>query len=193
MSVLEPAALRPHDLAKTEIDAWRGRCLNTFSRAEKAVIKTLEMMQSSNTKLSIEPLAGQRLKTLEKLASSQSATDAQIAAVATALAEWRQLDLNRPFFSHGLVTELVDRHGVWHVRFDFIAVKKGVLNEQKLNLSKDEATDFESQLHRAFTLLSGQLGQLRKRMEAKDQLPPSNAGTMPNPNHRPTPRQASSG
>jgi len=193
MSVLEPANLRPHDLAKTEIDAWRGRCLNTFSRAEKAVIKTLETMQSANTKLAIEPLAGQRLKTLEKLASSQSATDAQNAAVASALAEWRQLDLNRPFFSHGIVTELVDRQGKWHVRFDFIAVKKGVLNEQTLHWSKDEATDFESQLHRAFMLLSGQLGQLRKRMEAKDHLPPSNANTAPDPDARPAPGKATPG
>ena len=185
MSILEPANLRPHDIAKLAIEAWRGRCLNTFSRAEKAVIETLATIRSKNAETLIEPLAGQRLKTLEKLSIIQPATDAQRIVLTSAIADWRQLDLQRPFFSHGLVTELVDRQGKWHVRLDFIAVKKGALDEQKLQWSQDEAIEFETRLHHAFTALSGQLGQLRKRVAAEATSPQSAAPKKPDPGPSP--------
>lgn len=165
MSVQDHANLRPHDLAKAEIEAWRGRCLNTFSRAEKAVTKTLSMIRASDPKARLEPLAGQRLNSLDKLASEEHATEAQKSALVAAISCWRAVDVKRPYFSHGIVTELIDRTGQWHVQIDFIAVKKGVLEPQRMILSQPEALEFEERLHSAFSKFSSQLGQLRKRKQ----------------------------
>ena len=160
--------LRTHEIAKAEIEAWRGRCLNTFSRAERSVTETLETIFSNGTKALLEPLAGQRLNTLEKLAGKYQATDAQKAALVSALSGWRSLDVRRPFFSHGIATELIDRNGQWHVQFDFIAVQKSMPQAQRLNWSQDEAARFEDNLHRAFSTLSSQLGQFRKRINLQN-------------------------
>jgi hypothetical protein len=115
-------------------------------------------------KASLEPLAGQRLNTLDKLAGDHPATDPQKAALVSALSDWRSLDANRPFFSHGIATELTDRTGQWHVQLDFVAVRKGMAEAQRLTLSQTEAIVFEDRLHHAFSALSSQLGQFRKRL-----------------------------
>ncbi len=168
MSVPEPVNLRPHDLAKAEIEAWRGRCLNTFARAEKAVTETLTKVREREPKISLEPLAGQRLSALDKLAGEHSTTCAQKAALISALSDWRSLDVKRPFFSHGIMTELTCRTGQWHVQLDFIAIRKGVSEPQRLNWSKLEALEFEERLHTAFKAMASQLGQLRKRLQSQN-------------------------
>jgi len=114
----------------------------------------------------LEPLAGQRLNSLEKQVGKHQATKAQKEALLSAIAEWRLHDERRPAFSHGVVTELLDRQGIWHVQIDFVAIQKGVGVPIRTAFSKSEAEEFEKSLHSAFTKLSGQLGQLRKRMES---------------------------
>lgn len=162
VSIPEPANLRPHDLARVEIETWRGSCLNVFARMEKSVTETLVRLQDGNPKVVLEPLAGQRFKTLETLMADCPTTPAQQQARQTALASWRALDVMRPFFSHGILTELVGRTGEWHLQLDFIAIRKGKCEVQRLNWSKAEALEFEERLHTAFKALTNQLGQLRK-------------------------------
>lgn len=171
MSIPEPANLRPHDLARVEIETWRGRCLNVFARMEKSVTETLVRLQDGDPKLALEPLAGQRLKTLEGIMSAFPATPAQQQARRNALSSWRELDVMRPFLSHGILTELVGRTGEWHLQLDFIAVRKGKGEGQRLNWSKAEAHAFEERLHAAFKALTNQLGQLRKAAAQPNEKP----------------------
>jgi hypothetical protein len=163
VSIPEPANLRPHDLAKAEIDAWRGRCLNIFARAEKAITETLALLRETDPTLPFEPLAGQRFNTLDKIALRCPATGAQQKGLQDALIAWRELDVLRPFFSHGIVTEMIGRTGQWHIQLDFIAVKKGQCQPQRLNWSNAEALEFEERLYGTFKRLTNQLGLLRKR------------------------------
>lgn len=165
MSVPEPATPRPHDLAKAEIDAWRGRCMNIFARGEKAVTDSLLTASGGTAVPRLDPLAGQRLNSLEKLVEAHEATKPQKGALLDAIAAWRLHDEKRPLLSHGVATELMDRHGVWHVQLDFIAVQKGVGVPNRATFGKGEAETFEKSLHAAFTRLSQQLGQLRKRLK----------------------------
>ncbi len=162
VSIPEPSNLRPHDLARVEIETWRGRCLNVFARMEKSVTETLVRLRDGNHHLSLEPLAGQRFKTLEGMITVYPATTAQHQARQKALDSWRELDVMRPFFSHGILTELIGRTGEWHLQFDFIAIRKGKAEVQRLNWSKAEALAFEERLLAAFKALTNQLGQLRK-------------------------------
>lgn len=165
MSVPDPANLKPHDVAKVEIDAWRGRCLNIFSRAEKAVIDSLVEARSKFPERRLEPLSGQRLNSLQKVADEHHATDAQKAALDHSIVSWRQYDEKRPYFSHGVFTELLDRQGRWHVQMDFATVQKGIPEPRRMSLSKAEAEDLEKGIHEAFKGLARELGQLRKRLQ----------------------------
>lgn len=164
MSASDPSYPKLHDLAKAEIDAWRGRCLNIFARGEKAVTDCITGALVTSPEFRLEPLAGQRLNTLEKLAEKHSGTEAQKVALSKAIIEWRRNDEKRPFFSHGVATELLDRKGLWHLRLDFIAIQKGKSEPRRLTLSKVEAEELEKSLHAAFKTLSGQLGQFRKHV-----------------------------
>ncbi len=185
MSIPDPANLRPHDLAKVEIDAWRGRCLNVFARAERAVTETVLLLREGDTKILLEPLAGQRFSALEKLAPIVPGTEAQEKGLQSALLAWRDLDTKRPFFSHGVVTELVGRTGQWHVQLDFLAVRKGQCEAKRLNWSGEEAAAFEVKLHAAFKGLTNQLGQLRRRISPQPQAPANIAPKKPNPGSSP--------
>ena len=154
-----------HDAARTEIEAWRGRCLNVFSRAEKSVTESLVKAREADAKIRLEPLAGQRLAALKNLVAEQPATESQNRAMTAALLLWQQHDEKRPFFSHGITTELIDRTGQWHVQIDFIVVQKSACEPRRMILSKTEAIQFEEGLHAAFKAMSNQLGQLRKRVQ----------------------------
>jgi hypothetical protein len=156
---------KPLDVAREEIDAWRGHCINIYSRAEKSISDTLVAANKAEPMKRLAPLAGQRLNDLEKFVSEQTGTKCQKNALSAAVSEWRERDKRRPFFSHGVTTELLDREGVWHVQLDFEAVQKGVCVAQRLNLSKSEALQFQDSLHAAFKALTRELGQLRKRMQ----------------------------
>ncbi|WP_394730287.1 hypothetical protein [Altererythrobacter sp. GH1-8] len=165
MSNPDPAGLKPHDLAKTEIEAWRGRCLNIFARGEKAVTESLASARETSSNLRLEPLAGQRLNTLAKLDEDHCSTEKQKAALRNAVALWREHDEKRPYFSHGITAEFLDRKGEWHVQIDFVAVQKGACEPQRLIWSKQEAETFEASLQNAFNRLAVELGQLRKRLK----------------------------
>lgn len=164
MSDLSTAGIKPHDLAKAEIDGWRGRCINIFSRGEKAVTDCLTAASDGKTPVRLEPLAGQRLNSLEKLVGATEATKAQKDALIASITAWRLHDEKRPIFSHGVAIELLDRLGSWHVQFDFVAVSKAAAVPCRTTFSKAEAESFEKSLHEAYTKLAGQLGQLRKRL-----------------------------
>lgn len=163
MSVSQAAGLKPHDLAKAEIEAWRGRCLNVFARGEKAVTDSLICASTSSCAPRLEPLAGHRLNSLAKLVAAHDATKPERELLCAAIAEWRRHDEKRPLFSHGVATELLDRHGLWHAQIDFLAVHKGAATPVRATFTKPEAEQFETNLHQAFTKLAGQLGQFRKR------------------------------
>jgi hypothetical protein len=103
---------------------------------------------------------------LEKVGSAHCPTNAQKSALQSAITSWRTHDEKRPIFSHGIVTELLDRVGKWYVQIDYLAIQKGVCEARRSNWSKAEAELFEVDLHNAYTGLARELGQLRKRLTA---------------------------
>lgn len=165
MSVSDLQGLAPHDIARAQIEAWRGRCLNLFARGEQAVLDSLLLASTKLPELRIEPLAGQRLNALEQLVAAHDATDAQRAAIKGALFNWKNCDAKRAYFAHGVFTELFDNSGNWFVRMDFDAVQKGECKPRRMVLSQQEAEDFEASLRVAFRSLATQLGQFRKGLQ----------------------------
>jgi hypothetical protein len=153
------------DLARQEIDGWRGRCLDVFSRCEAAVASTLLAARASGRSTKLDHLAGQRLTELGDLAEAKTGTARQAATFRKVLDGWRQIEAKRAFLAHGVATELVDRHAQWCVRLDMIVCEKGEPRPDRWTVSKAEAADFETRLKTDFAKLSTQLGQMKQRLE----------------------------
>ncbi|HWK41069.1 MAG TPA: hypothetical protein VNR60_03980 [Croceibacterium sp.] len=159
--------VKPHDLAAGKIYGWRGRCIDFFARGERTVAATLEAVCEKDTSLKIGHLAGQRLSDLRKIVEIDSnATKRQQKIALQALNDWQKVEVRRPYFSHGVVTVLIERNSDWHVRLDFTKYQGKTREPQSWSCSVVEAQQFEAELECAFKNLSSQLGQFRKRLSA---------------------------
>ncbi len=164
MNDLTQDPLTQHQIARAEIDAWRGCCLDLYARTEQAVGKTLEQAISNGKELKLAHLAGQRFDTLQELAETEPATTKQREALVLAISSWRRVESERFLLAHGTVQELIDRRGDWHVRFDAQIYKTGKSTPTQWCLSKSEAMNLRDTLETRFKALSGQLGHFRKRL-----------------------------
>jgi len=156
-------AVDQFELVRQDIDGWRGRCLDVFSRSEAAIIETLLVARDNGRAIKLGHLAGQRLTELAELEESR-ATPRQAAALRKTLERWRELETKRPFLAHGVVTELIDRQGKWWAKLDIIVCEKAEPNPVRWTASQNEAADFETELRDGFAQLKGQLGHLQTRL-----------------------------
>jgi hypothetical protein len=156
--------IRSHDLARTQIDAWRGRCLDLFARGETAVAGALIALSKVDQKVCFPHLAGQRLAELEKVLAALEPTKKQAEALGAATNNWRELCAERAYFSHGVVTELITRRGEWHARLDFAAFKAKQATPQRRVWSRTEADTLQAELQMGFEALSRELGHVRSRL-----------------------------
>lgn len=156
---------KPHDIAAGEINGWRGRCLNLFAKAERAVALTLEIANQQNASLTIRHLSGQRLADLAKFAEGiGQMTEKQHKALLFALESWQRVECKRVYLAHGVLTVLLDRQADWHVQLDFTRYLTKSREPQRWNCSRREAEQFEAELEKGFKDMSAQLGHLRKRL-----------------------------
>lgn len=82
-----------------------------------------------------------------------------------AISDWKKVEPRRSFFAHGEVTALLDARGTWHARFDLTRYKGNAAIHECWVVDAREAEVFELSLKDGFTMVSGQLGHLRKRLE----------------------------
>lgn len=154
----------PYDIAAGEIDGWRGRCVDLFAKAERAVALALEAACDRDESLTIRHLAGQRLADLIKLVENDDkATEKQRNALRRALDAWERVEPQRAYFAHGVAKVLLDKQGNWHAQFNFTKYQAKSREPQRWNCSKREAEQFETDLEQGFKDLSAQLGHFRKR------------------------------
>lgn len=154
MSEPRPEGLNPHEIARAEIDSWRGRSLDLFARAERSIGIALEATSTSGRIIKLRHLAGQRLEDLVQLVTAEQATTKQAEALVKAISKWREVEVHRAFLAHGIARELLDRHGAWHVQFDLTAYKTNVPTLERMVLSRSEALEFEKNLEESFKALS---------------------------------------
>jgi len=161
-----PDSLTAHRVARAEIEAWRGRCVDLYSRSELAVSSTLEAALVAGLPAPLRHLAGQRLSDLGALAASTKGTTKQHNALLAAIRDWQAMDESRSFLAHGVLKELLDRNGNWSAQLDIKCFKKNAVIDQRKVFSEPEAKKLETLLQSRFKTLSSQLGQLRTRLKA---------------------------
>ena len=153
-----------HEIARAEIDRWRGRCLDHYARTERVIGVTLEKAQQSGQITKLKGLAGQRFLDLESLIRGATGTDKQKAAMQVSTERWRTVEARRAYFAHGVVTALLDQRGNWNARFDLTQYKANAANHERWTIERSEALKFEESLKESFKLVSQQMGLLRKQL-----------------------------
>ena len=154
------------DLARQDIERWRGGCLDLFSRCEAAVIDALREARACKLSVKLDHLAGQRMTELLELNESRPATTRQSKAFHTAYTEWRDIELKRSYLAHGVASESIDREGAWVAMLDIVLCEKGADRPHRWTVTMSEATKFETRLRAGLAKFKGEIGHLKKRLAA---------------------------
>ena len=164
MSVETFSNLKPHDIARAEIEAWRGECLDHFAQGDAMIGALLELALAKGIEVQLFQFAGQRTLEAVRLLDLVGGTEAEVKDAGTALEAWQAAESRGELLAHGTVTEVLDRHGKWHAIIDMVTYRAGKANKGRWAVSQAEAEDFGKQLSGAFTRLKAQLGCVRLRI-----------------------------
>jgi hypothetical protein len=163
MNDLSGIALDPFQIARSEIDQWRGKCLNAFSKGEAVIGKALEglaLLSAGGHALKIEHLAGQRATQLANMLPKLSLTERQRNAISSALDDWRNREQERTFLAHGVVAAGLQRNSEWFAIFDVRVFRNGIAEQRRWAVSRAEADDFAVALKSAADKLAQSCGAI---------------------------------
>lgn len=148
----------PEAIAKA--NAWRGRCINSFARAETAVSETLLILDDGSG-VGLQHLIGQRFEAIEKalLSGEYGSEHPKLPKV---LAAFRQHDSLRPFLCHGVGKVTLDRAGEWQIVLRVLTFRMKEASRSVLVIDQREAATIADSLQKAEQRLSTELAKLRK-------------------------------
>jgi hypothetical protein len=164
MSVENFPQFVPHDVARSEVEAWRGECLDLFAQGEAMIGALLELAMARNFEVRLHPLAVQRTLEAERLVELVGGSEIEVEDAGKALADWQTVESRGELLAHGTITEALDRHGNWHAIIDTVTYRAGKANKGRWAVSQAETEDFRKQLGAAFNRLKAQLGCVRLRL-----------------------------
>jgi hypothetical protein len=158
---------QPFDAARDGVTAWRGRCLDLFSRSEAAVTETLLVLAASKplgVSIKLPHLVGQRYDALAVAIGPDGPFAEEGRTAADALAGFRQHDNLRTSIAHGVFTVTLDQHGSWHVVVRLLALRSGREQRNVLVIKQTEAVKILARLEKDASRLRSVLGQLRQQL-----------------------------
>ncbi|MDF2493694.1 hypothetical protein [Sphingomonas sp.] len=167
-AMLLPAA--PFHAANAQVNEWRGRCLDAFTRGETAVTECLSALSGLGERgksVKLPLLIGQRLDSLSAAicAGGPFAAEAGKATAAT-LEEYRGHAGFRNMLCHGTSKVTLDSRARWTLILRQVALRGGALCRETLVLDETEAQALREQIARLSQRLASQLGQVSARVTA---------------------------
>jgi hypothetical protein len=166
MSAENFSNLKQHDIARAEIEAWRGECLDHFAQGDAMIGALLEFALAKGIEVQLFQFATQRTLEAGRLLEQVGGTEAEVRDASAALEAWQGVESRGEMLAHGTVTEVLDRHGKWHAIIDTVTYRAGKANRGRWAVSQAESEEFGKQLAGAFTKLKAQLGCLRLRIDS---------------------------
>ncbi len=156
----------PFDAARDEVNAWRGRCLDAFARAEEAVTETLLVLAETERgkAIRLQHLVGQRFDELNTVLGEGGAFAGESKAAANALAAFRQHDELRAFLCHGVANVTLDKHGRWTVVMRVIALRARKAARSHRAMEQGEAGQLADGLAKASQKLRSHLKRVRAKV-----------------------------
>lgn len=166
MGIESTAALKPHEVARNDIEKWRGHCLDFFAKCERHIGRALQALHASpkfETVVKLRHLAGQRADDMAQLLSECGLTPKEFKAVSDALLTWRSFEEPRNFLAHGVLTITLDPQGKPFAIFDMTVFRANAAEQKRWTVSHAEVVEWEIVWRKSGQDLAQRLGQLRKK------------------------------
>jgi hypothetical protein len=155
----------PWTRAAFEVNAWRGACLQAFSRAEAAVTETLLSLSGTGgsvASVQLRHLVGQRLEDLAQALEREAAFEGEAMAAREALASFRTFEKLRAHLAHGVARVALERNGSWVVLLLHIAIRQRAAERSTVAFDQAEAAEALNDLERNTQRLDSALADLRR-------------------------------
>jgi hypothetical protein len=165
MSAENFTSFSQHDIARAEIESWRGECLDLIAQGEAMIGALLELARDKHFEVELHPHAAQRTLEAMRLIEAIGGTDAEVSDAQAALVLWQDVESRGELLSHGMVTEALDRKDNWYAIIDMVTYRGGKPNKGRWVVGRDGSEEFMKQLTRANTKLKLQLGCARLRLD----------------------------
>jgi hypothetical protein len=165
MSVQDFTQFSHHDIARAEIEAWRGECLDLFAQGEAMIGALLELGLAKKFKVQLSQYASQRTLEAMQLIDMIGGSEAEVKDATDALFVWQGVESRGELLAHGTSRTTLDRDGHWYAVIDMVTYRAGKPNRGRWVVNQAESEDFLKQLGKAFTKLKLQLGCTRLRLD----------------------------
>lgn len=156
--------LQPFANATSRVNEWRGRCLDSFTRAEAAVTEcliALAEVEGKGQQVRLPHLVGQRLDALAQAVAAGGPFEAEGTGASLALERFRVHDSFRNMLCHGVGKVTLDPQGTWTLVLRLAALRSRRLSRDTLALTEAEAEQLQAEVGRASKGLCSRLGQVR--------------------------------
>ena len=167
-----PAEL-PWARVASEVNAWRGGCLQSFAQAEAAVTETLlflsEVGQRGRT-VRLRHLVGQRLEDLAHAIGPEGCFAAEAGTASEALTAFRTHEALRAHLAHDVARIAIERNGIWVVIFRHVSIRNRSATRGTVAFEQPEAIKVLAELKRKAQQLDVCLGNLRRAVELPAKL-----------------------
>lgn len=145
------------------VNAWRGRCLNAFARAEYAVTEALDRLSRDGQHgalVRLPHLVGQRFEALAAAIGPEGPFASDGAQAFAALQAFREHDIVRAPLCHGLGKITVDQSGRWTLVVRMTAFKSRRAERSTFVWEEDEAKRVADGIHGDAQRLQAKLARL---------------------------------
>ena len=160
----------PFDRALNEVNEWRGRCLDSFTRGEAAVTECLRALAATPGRgigITLPHLLGERLETLAAAVGTDGPFVLECPHVAPALARFRKHAPFRNMLCHAVTDITLDQKGRWTVVLRLGALRSGRLVKDALPINQDEAGPLADEVMRDTRNLRARLKKLASGLAAE--------------------------
>jgi hypothetical protein len=157
----------PFSRATDRVNAWRGRCLESFSRAESAVTETLAALSQVNGRgvnVRLPHLIGQRFEALKEAIVTGGPFEAEGGAALPALEWFHSHADRRAALCHGVGQVTLDRRERWTLLLRVTTFRAKSLSYATIAMTKDEATQTLADIRQSSQRLCANLTTVRARI-----------------------------
>lgn len=153
-----------YDIARAEIEAWRGECLDLLAKGDALIGTLLALALDKGHDINLPQLSAQRTMEAIRLVALVGGAEDEVDDAGKALDDWQAIKSRGELLAHGTITEAIDREGNWHALIDTVTYRAGKLNRGRWAVGRLETDEFRQQIGSAFRRLKDQLGRIRLRL-----------------------------
>ncbi|MEG8027717.1 hypothetical protein [Sphingomonas aerolata] len=164
----QPLEELPWTRITSEVNAWRGACIQSFAQAEAAVTETLLLLADAGARggtVQLRHLGGQRLDDLVQALGPEGSFAAEGRAAFEALSAFRTHEGLRVHLAHDVARVALARNGTWIVVFRRLSIRSGSAERSSSVYEQHEAADALARLKRVTQRLDATLTGLRRVVE----------------------------